>query len=122
MRVRLAILGISLVLAALALPHAAQAQAQPQAQARASAMPATSRLQLAAPQREASVAGIRVESTTPAPLTPALQDKPNGPGPKLVILGGAAFFGGLLIGDGAGRAIAVGGLVVGLYGLYLWMK
>ncbi|MEO6444619.1 MAG: hypothetical protein ABIZ91_03885 [Gemmatimonadaceae bacterium] len=116
MRVRFAILGVSLALAALALPHAAQAQA------RAAATPATSLPESVAPQREAGVAGIRVESTSAAPLALALQDKPNGPGPKLVILGGAAFFGGLLIGDGAGRAIAVGGLVVGLYGLYLWMK
>ena len=40
----------------------------------------------------------------------------------LAIVGGAAFIGGLLIGDSAGTAIAVGGLVMGLIGLYLWLK
>jgi len=48
--------------------------------------------------------------------------KKNGTGPVLAIVGGAALIGGLLIGDSAGTAIAVGGLVMGLIGLYLWLK
>ena len=48
--------------------------------------------------------------------------KKNGTGPVLAIVGGAALIGGLLIGDDAGTAIAVGGLVMGLIGLYLWLK
>lgn len=43
-------------------------------------------------------------------------------GPVLAIVGGAALIGGLLIGGDAGTAIAVGGLVMGLIGLYLWLK
>ena len=43
-------------------------------------------------------------------------------GPVLAIVGGAALIGGLLIGDDAGTAIAVGGLIMGLIGLYLWLK
>jgi hypothetical protein len=43
-------------------------------------------------------------------------------GPVLAIVGGAALIGGLLIGGGAGTAIAVGGLIMGLIGLYLWLK
>jgi hypothetical protein len=46
----------------------------------------------------------------------------NSSGPVLAIVGGAAVIGGLLIGDDAGTAIAVGGLVMGLIGLYLWLK
>lgn len=46
----------------------------------------------------------------------------GGTGPVLAIVGGAALIGGLLIGDDAGTAIAVGGLIMGLIGLYLWLK
>ena len=46
----------------------------------------------------------------------------NNSGPVLAIVGGAALIGGLLIGDDAGTAIAVGGLIMGLLGLYLWLK
>ena len=46
----------------------------------------------------------------------------NSSGPVLAIVGGAALIGGLLIGDDAGTAIAVGGLIMGLIGLYLWLK
>ncbi len=40
----------------------------------------------------------------------------------LVIVGGAALVTGLLIGDDAGAILAVGGAVVGLYGLYQIMR
>jgi hypothetical protein len=50
------------------------------------------------------------------------QRSKNSSGPVLAIVGGAAFIGGLLIGDSAGTAIAVGGLIMGLIGLYLWLK
>ena len=43
-------------------------------------------------------------------------------GRVLAIVGGAAVIGGLVIGDDAGTAIAVGGLVMGLIGLYMWLK
>jgi hypothetical protein len=43
-------------------------------------------------------------------------------GRVLAIVGGAAVIGGLLIDDDAGTAIAVGGLIMGLIGLYLWLK
>ena len=46
----------------------------------------------------------------------------NSTGPVLAIVGGAALIGGLLIGESAGTAIAVGGLIMGLIGLYLWLK
>jgi len=43
-------------------------------------------------------------------------------GQTLMIVGGAAFLAGLIIGDDAGTAIAVGGAAIGLYGLYLWAQ
>jgi hypothetical protein len=44
-----------------------------------------------------------------------------GRGESLMILGGAALLAGLIIGDDAGTVIAVGGAVVGLYGLYVYL-
>jgi hypothetical protein len=43
-------------------------------------------------------------------------------GRTLMIVGGAAFLAGLLIGDDAGNAVAIGGAVIGIYGLYLWAQ
>ena len=40
----------------------------------------------------------------------------------LMVVGGAALLTGLIIGGGAGTAIAVGGAVVGLYGLYEFLQ
>ena len=40
----------------------------------------------------------------------------------LMVVGGAALLSGLIIGDGAGTAIAVGGAVIGLYGLYEYLQ
>ena len=40
----------------------------------------------------------------------------------LMVVGGAALLTGLIIGDDAGTAIAVGGVVVGLVGLYQYLQ
>jgi hypothetical protein len=40
----------------------------------------------------------------------------------LMIVGGAAFLAGAIIGDDAGTIIMVGGAAVGLYGLYLYLQ
>lgn len=40
----------------------------------------------------------------------------------LMIIGGGMLLGGLIIGDDAGTLIAVGGLVVGLVGLYQYLQ
>lgn len=45
-----------------------------------------------------------------------------GTGGALMIVGGAAFVTGLIIGGGAGTALAVGGVLVAAYGLYLFLK
>ena len=46
----------------------------------------------------------------------------HGQAMTLMIVGGAGMIGGLLINDSAGNAIAIGGLLVGLYGLYLYLR
>ena len=40
----------------------------------------------------------------------------------LMIIGGAAFLAGAIIGDDAGTIVMVGGAAVGLYGLYLYLQ
>ncbi len=45
-----------------------------------------------------------------------------GPYAALMIIGGAGFLAGLIIGGGAGTAIAVAGAVVALYGLYMYLR
>jgi hypothetical protein len=39
-----------------------------------------------------------------------------------MIVGGAAFVGGLLIGGTGGTVLAVGGVAVGAYGVYLYTQ
>lgn len=79
-----------------------------------------------APRRESTVAGVRTDRE-PRDLAigssaAALQGRTSGRGQLYMVIGGAAFVGGLLIGDDAGTAIAVVGLGIGIYGLYLYMK
>lgn len=40
----------------------------------------------------------------------------------LMIIGAVAFIAGLIIGGGAGTAVAIAGAAVGLYGLYLYLQ
>ena len=67
----------------------------------------------------ASVAVRHVES--PVTATPA-RHAGYGQPVALMVVGGAALVTGLLIGDSAGTAIAVGGAVVGLIGLYQYLQ
>lgn len=43
-------------------------------------------------------------------------------GQALMIVGGATLLAGLIIGGDAGTAVAVGGALIGVYGLYLYLK
>jgi hypothetical protein len=51
----------------------------------------------------------------------AMRRPSRGSGVGLMILGGAALITGLIIGDNAGTVIAVGGALIGLYGLYVYL-
>ena len=55
-----------------------------------------------------------------APVTVAAARGSNSA--ALMIVGGAAFLAGAIIGDDAGTIIMVGGAAVGLYGLYLYLQ
>ena len=53
--------------------------------------------------------------------TNTMRRRPTSGGVPLMILGGAALITGVIIGDKAGTIIAVGGAIVGLYGLYVYL-
>lgn len=78
------------------------------------------------PRRESAVAGVRAEREpvehAVGSSAVAMQGRTSGRGQLFMVVGGAAFIGGLLIGDDAGTAIAVVGLGLGVYGLYLYMR
>jgi hypothetical protein len=72
--------------------------------------------------RAASVEPQRLAATaTPSNALPAARGGQGQP-KTLMIVGGAAFLAGALIGDTAGTAIMIGGAGVGLYGLYLYLQ
>ena len=93
---------------------------------RAAAQAAPSHWQAgAAPSRIAAVAGIRTRAGEVKYEVGAVAQRGtrSSAAPKtLMIVGGAMFLGGLLIGDDVGTAIAVGGLAVGVYGLFLYYQ
>ncbi|MCC6928011.1 MAG: hypothetical protein IT359_03360 [Gemmatimonadaceae bacterium] len=73
------------------------------------------------PRVRATIAGLDVRQGD-APLTPPVVASPRATrGMALTIVGSAAFLGGVIIGGDAGTVIAVGGLGVGVYGLWLWL-
>jgi hypothetical protein len=62
-------------------------------------------------------------ASTDRPLLAGVQQGRNvGQSKALMIVGGAALVAGLIIGDDAGALLAVSGAVVGLYGLYLFVR
>lgn len=72
------------------------------------------------PSMQASTLSPRL--ATDAPLEANAMRRPaRGSGVGLMILGGAALITGAIIGDTPGTIIMVGGAVVGLYGLYVYL-
>jgi hypothetical protein len=70
-------------------------------------------------QRAATLSPRRSTSTSKG--VNAMRRPSRGSGVGLMILGGAALVTGLIIGDNAGTVIAVGGALIGLYGLYVYL-
>ena len=71
------------------------------------------------------VAGINTQSDSKAPLvvsSAAAEGLHQGEGIALMAVGGAGLVAGLLIGGNAGSAVAIGGLAVGLVGLYEYVR
>lgn len=76
----------------------------------------------AGPTMEAARVGVTQQTSTE--LRPAAQARRRGMGQPvaLMVVGGAALLTGLIIGGDAGTVIAVGGALVGLYGLYEYLQ
>jgi hypothetical protein len=88
--------------------------------------PALARAQAAGPTMAAAQAGIHANVPTEDLSSQEAADRAAhgglGTGGALMIVGGAAFIAGLIIGGGAGTALAIGGVLVAAYGLYLFLK
>lgn len=117
-----------LMVAAATRPAHAQALA-PQALAPQALASQTPRVDVAAPKAtsgptaaSATVAVHPVESTELKLNAAAAPRKGYGQPVALMVVGGAAVLTGLIIGDDAGTIIAVGGAVMGLYGLYEYLQ
>jgi hypothetical protein len=81
----------------------------------------------AGPTVAAAESGIRAHVVTEEVSAQEAADRAAkgaslGTGGALMIVGGAAFITGLIIGGGAGTALAVGGVLVAAYGLYIFLK
>ncbi len=78
----------------------------------------------AGPTVAAARAGVesRVPATSHDAAATAMRRMGGEQDVALMTVGGAAFVAGLLIGGGGGAALAIGGAVVGLYGLYHFMQ
>lgn len=77
------------------------------------------------PTARGAAVGVRAiapASTDRALLAGVQQGRNVGQSKALMIVGGAALVAGLIIGDDAGALLAVGGAVVGLYGLYQFVR
>ena len=72
------------------------------------------------PSMQASTLSPRFSSDDALSAT-AMRKPARGSGVGLMIFGGAALITGVIIGDKAGTIIAVGGALVGLYGLYVYL-
>lgn len=76
------------------------------------------------PTVDAAAVGVRraPASSSAAGAEALAQQGQFGRAETYMIVGGAAFVAGLLIGDDAGTIVMVGGAVIGLYGLYLYLQ
>ncbi len=107
------LLPFALLALGAALPASLSAQASTSAPAAVSALAGPRVLQPAATW------GI---TPTPADLIPLPQTRGRSNSVALMAVGGAAIVVGSIIGGDGGTLIAVGGAVIGLYGLYEYLK
>jgi hypothetical protein len=127
---------VALTLVALALPTTLFAQSTANPRLADSSVASESQAESATPSpsvatsvalpgpRVAPAALVAVTRTTPyaAAPTPPSAGGDVGPNLALVGVGAAAVVVGLLIGGDGGSAVAIGGAVVGLVGLYRYMR
>jgi len=114
-----ALFAAGLLLAATVRPAQAQSLA-----------PRPPRVDVAAPKRPAPGPTLEAASVAARPTetrqitlnSAAAPSRGKGQPFALMVVGGAAVLTGLIIGDDAGKVIAIGGAIVGLYGLYEYLK
>jgi hypothetical protein len=97
---------------ALALSHAAAAQAP------AAAAPATS----LAPTLAATHISFSAEDDAPLTINASAARMGPNEGKAVMIVGGAAVVLGALVGGDAGTGLVIGGVGLGLFGLYVWQR
>lgn len=112
--------------ATIALSAAVLAPAAISAQQGTAPIPPASHQTALAPRAmiHSDVAGVQANHKTDAPLevsSAATKGLHQGEGIALMAVGGAGLVAGLLIGGNAGTAVAIGGLAVGLVGLYQYV-
>lgn len=73
------------------------------------------------PTREGTIVGLRLRPEDVAPVPSPAPGK-NSENKALMIVGGAAFIAGALIGGDAGTIIMIGGAGFGLYGLWQYLR
>ena len=114
------------VIAILAIAVFGSISAEAQVAATPTSQSVTSFQTAMGPTLAGTTAGVRATapvSEQRSNLASALQDEPNmGRNVALMVVGGAALITGLLIDSDAGTVIAVSGAIVGLYGLYQWVR
>jgi hypothetical protein len=77
----------------------------------------------ARPTVESARVGIATPGAAEAPTAMGAQlQAPARESAALMIVGGAALLAGLVIGGGAGTALALGGALLGLYGLWMYVR
>lgn len=110
---------LSVAAVAIATPAGAQNALAPAPVAAPAAAPSAATPAPVGPTIDAAVVGVRH-----APVAAAAQSRRGGYGQPiaLMVVGGAAVIVGLIIGGGAGTAIAIGGAVAGLIGLYQYLQ
>lgn len=92
------------------------------AQAPAAANAQTQTRAAAGPTVSSNVAGVKQAAVAPAKAAAAEQRLGAGRNVAMMVVGGAALIIGAIIGGTAGVLIAVGGAVIGLYGLYNFVQ
>jgi hypothetical protein len=121
-------LALALSGATLAIAPSARAQRSELTPDSLSAAPRSDASQPVAAQASATPVGPTMEAASVAvrhaPATDVAPARRGGYGQPvaLMVVGGAAVLVGLIIGGGAGTAIAIGGAVAGLVGLYQYLQ
>lgn len=116
---------LAAALTLLAAPRAARAQTTLSAEPAPAAVAAPVVAAPVGPRLDVSAVGVQAperaeQATEPASVAPAVHSA--GRAEALMIVGAGAFIAGALIGGNAGTVFMVGGAVVGLYGLWLYVQ